>query len=101
MREISDAYWSEEIPPTALLTQHREHHVPPSIKDWERLEPESGYLLDGVNGPEVVLRYTRGVPPFSSTDVIYPLTAVLWISDQLGFVAEVAPPPAGERRLHP
>jgi hypothetical protein len=80
MREISDAYWSEETPSPALLAQHREHEAPPSIKDWERLEPVGGYLLDGANGPEVVLRYTRGMPPFSSTDVIYPITAVLWRS---------------------
>jgi len=101
MREISDAYWSEEILPGSLLAQHREAAVQPSIKTWERFEPAGGYLLDGANGPELVLLYTRGAPPFPSTEVTYALVRILWIGDRLGFVAEVAPPSAGERRLHP
>lgn len=101
LREISDAYWSDEGPAPYLLDLHRQARVRRSISSWERLEPESGYLLDGVNGPELVLRYTRGAPPFSSTDVSYPLTAVLWISDRLGFVAEVAPPSTAEGRKNP
>ena len=39
MREISDAYWSEETPEPSLLAQHREAQVQPSIKVWERIEP--------------------------------------------------------------
>ena len=101
LREISDAYWSDEAPAPHLLDLHRQVRVQQSISSWERLEPESGYLLDGVNGPGLVLRYTRGAPPFSSMEVIYPLAAVLWISDRLGFVAEVAPPSTREGRLLP
>ncbi len=101
MREISDAYWSEEIPPPPLLAQHRLHQVPPSIKAWEQLEPAGGYLLDGPTGPVLVLLYTRGTPPFPTTEVTHPLVRVLWIGDRIGFVGEVAPPSTGKWRKNP
>jgi len=97
MRDISDAYWSEEVPSPSLLAQHRLAQTSPSIKTWERIEPMGGFLLDEVKGPALVLRYTSGTPPFPSTEVSYPLARTLWIGDRIGFVAELAPPTIRER----
>jgi hypothetical protein len=96
MREISDAYWSEEVPPPALLARHGKTQVPPSIKAWERHEPVGGHLLDEVQGPKLVLSYTSGKPPFASAEITYPMSRILWIGDRVGFVADAAPPKTRE-----
>ncbi len=98
MREISGAYWSEERPASPLLEDHRKSGLPPSLKIWERNEPEGGYLLNGVAGADLVLRYTRGTPALHSTEISYPLVRILWVGDRIGFVAEVGPAKTKDRK---